>query len=381
MIPYGRQCISEEDIRAVVEVLRSDYITQGPAVPKFEQAVAQYCGAPFAVAVNSATSGLHIACEALGLGPCDRLWTSPNTFVASANCGRFCGAQVDFVDIDPRTYNMSIEALTHKLEQAARNGSLPKVLVPVHFAGQSCEMREIWELARQYGFFVVEDASHALGAQYGDARVGACTYSHAAVFSFHPVKLITTGEGGMVVTKDPALAETMAQLRSHGITRDKRLLRGESDGDWYYEQLRLGYNFRMTDLQAALGASQLRRLDAFVARRRQLVAQYDESLKALPVTAPQRSSSGNPSWHLYVVQVDERAQVFNALRASGIGVNVHYIPVHRQPYYEALGFKRGDFPHAEGYYERAISLPVYAELSDAQQQTVVAALRRATQSR
>lgn len=377
MIPYGRQSISEEDIRAVLEALRADFITQGPAVARFERAVADYCGAAFAVAVNSGTSALHIAGQAFGLGPGDWLWTSPNSFVASANCGRYCGANVDFVDIDPRTYNMSVEALSRKLEAAARSSRLPKVLVPVHFAGQSCEMREIWELARQYGCYVLEDASHALGAEYLGAKVGSCAHSHAAVFSFHPVKHITTGEGGMVMTKDPALAETLVQLRSHGITRERRLLRDQDQGEWYYEQQRLGYNFRLTDLQAALGSSQLRRLDAFVSRRRALVERYNRALTALPLELPQRSPSGNPSWHLYVVQVENRTKVFNALRKSDIGVNVHYIPVHRQPYYEALGFRRGDFPNAERYYERAITLPLHAELSDAQQDTVVAALRQA----
>ena len=380
MIPYGRQSVSEEDIRAVAEVLRSDFLTQGPAVPRFESAVADYCKAPFAVAVNSGTSALHIACQALGLGPGDWLWTSPNTFVASANCGRYCGANVDFVDIDPCSYNLSVEALKDKLEAAARTGRMPKVVVPVHFAGQSCEMRELWALARQYGFYVVEDASHALGAEYDGGKVGTCAYSHAAVLSFHAVKQITTGEGGMVMTKDPALAESLSQLRSHGITRDARLFRGESEGGWYYEQLQLGYNFRMTDIQAALGASQMRRLDAFVSRRRQLVGQYNESLAGLPVVAPQRSPSGNPSWHLYVVQVERRAKVFDALRASGIGVNVHYIPLHFQPYYEALGFRRGDFPNAERYYERAITLPLHPGLSDADQERVVAALHQATRA-
>lgn len=377
MIPYARQSVSEEDIRAVVEVLRSDFLTQGPAVPKFEKAVAAYCGAPFGLAVNSGTSALHIACQALGLGPGDWLWTSPNTFVASANCGRYCGASVDFVDIDPVTWNISVAALKQKLEAAAHSARVPKVLVPVHFAGQSCEMREIWELSRQYGFHVVEDASHALGADYERGKVGCCAYSHAAVLSFHPVKQITTGEGGMVMTKDPALAESLAQLRSHGITRDRRFFRGDSEGDWYYEQLQLGFNFRLTELQAALGASQIRRLDAFVSRRRQLAERYGARLRGLPIGLPRSSPSGNPSWHLYVVQVENRAGVFDALRSAGIGANVHYIPVHRQPYYEALGFKRGDYPQAERYYERAISLPMYPDLSDSQQDIVVAELRKA----
>jgi len=380
MIPYARQSVSEEDIRAVVEVLRSDFLTQGPVVEKFEKAVAGYCGAPFGIAVNSGTSALHIACQALGLGPGDWLWTSPNTFVASANCGRYCGANVDFVDIDPGTYNISVEALKHKLAGAARTARLPKVLVPVHFAGQPCEMREIWDLAGHYGFHVVEDASHALGADYREAKVGGCAYSHATVLSFHPVKQITTGEGGMVTTKDPALAESLLQLRSHGVTRNPQLFRGDPEGAWYYEQLQLGFNFRLTDFQAALGASQLQRLDAFVSRRRQLADRYDERLDGLPIGRPQRSSSGNSSWHLYVVQVDHRAKVFDMLRASGIRANVHYIPVHRQPYYEGLGFRRGDFPHAERYYDRAITLPLYPGLSDPEQDAVVAALRKAVRA-
>jgi UDP-4-amino-4,6-dideoxy-N-acetyl-beta-L-altrosamine transaminase len=378
VIPYGRQSISEEDIRAVVEVLRSEFLTQGPVVARFEKSVADYCNAPHAVAVNSGTSALHIACQALGLGPGDSLWTSPNTFVASANCARYCGADVDFVDIDPDTYNISVEALARKLERAAAAGKLPKVLVPVHFSGQSCEMREIWALSGRYGFRILEDASHALGAEYDGAKVGACAYSHAAVLSFHPVKHITTGEGGMVLTRDPGLAEALRQLRSHGITRDEELMRGPSEGAWYYQQLQLGYNFRMTDLQAALGASQMQRLDAFLARRRQLAKRYDAVFAGLAVKVPARSPSGNPAWHLYVVQVENRKRVFDALRRSGIGVNVHYIPVHYQPYYQALGFKRGDFPQAERYYEHAISLPMYSDLSDADQERVVSALRQAT---
>jgi UDP-4-amino-4,6-dideoxy-N-acetyl-beta-L-altrosamine transaminase len=308
------------------------------------------------------------------------LWTSPNSFVASANCARYCGAEVDFVDIDPHTYNVSVEALRAKLEAAARSGRVPKILVPVHFAGQPCDMRAIWELAQRYGFRVVEDAAHALGAEYAGRRVGCCVYSHAAVFSFHPVKVITTAEGGMVLTGDAALAETLRRLRTHGITRDRRLLRNTGEGDWYYEQLELGFNYRMSDLQAALGASQMERLDAFVARRRELALRYDERLEALPVLRPVVCADANPAWHLYVVQVEQRARVFEALRGSGIGVNVHFIPVHRQPYYERLGFKAGDFPQAERYYQRAISLPLFPGLSAPDQDRVVNALRQATQA-
>lgn len=377
MIPYGRQSISEDDIRAVVEVLRSDFITQGPAVPYFERSVADYCLVPHAVAANSATSALHVACVALGLRPGDRLWTSPNTFVASANCARYCGAEVDFVDIDPRTYNLSAPALEAKLAQAAKTGHLPKIVVPVHFAGQSCEMKDISALAKRYGFRVLEDASHAIGADYDDGKVGDCRYSDAAVFSFHPVKIITTGEGGIVTTRDAALHEHMSRLRAHGITRDSSQMQAVPEGRWSYEQLELGWNYRLTDFQAALGASQLRRLDECVSRRRALAARYDERLRDLPVTTPTQAPSGRSSWHLYVIHVKQRRKVYDALRAAGIGVNVHYIPVHLQPYYRSLGFNPGDYPEAERHYGQAISLPLFADLSEEQQDFVVAELKRA----
>lgn len=380
MIPYGRQSISEADIEAVARVLRSDFLTQGPAVPWFEQALAAYCGVPHALAVNSATSALHIACRALGLGPGDRLWTSPNTFVASANCARYCGAEVDFIDIDPRSYNLGVPALEAKLERARKDGRLPRIVIPVHFAGQSCEMREIGALARHYGFSVIEDASHAVGADYDLGKVGDCRYADATVFSFHPVKIITTGEGGLVTTRDPALAQRMNLLRSHGITRDAAQMHGAPDGAWYYEQIDLGFNYRMTDIQAALGSSQLERLDAFVARRRALVARYHERLIALPLLRPSASPSGVPSWHLYVVQVENRRAVFEAMRAAGIGVNVHYVPVYLQPYYRALGFAPGHCPLAEQYYARALSLPLHADLSEADQDRVIAALAAALES-
>lgn len=379
MIPYGRQSISAEDIAAVESVLRSDFLTQGPAVPAFERAVAGYCGVPHAVAVNSATSALHIACVALGLGPGDRLWTSPNTFVASANCGRYCGAEVDFVDIDPETYNLCPRRLAEKLAQAASIGRLPKVLVPVHFSGQVCDMARIGALARQYGVRVIEDASHAIGAREGDAAVGACVHSDLTVFSFHPVKIITTAEGGMITTRDPELAQRLQELRSHGITRDPARMQGESDGPWYYQQITLGWNYRMTDVQAALGLSQLQRLDAFVARRRALAARYDRLLADFPLVLPRQMPGQHSAWHLYVVQLRTapRRAVFERLRQRGIGVNVHYIPVHTQPYYRTFGFSAGSFPEAESYYARAISLPLYADLSDAQQDEVVAQLRAA----
>jgi UDP-4-amino-4,6-dideoxy-N-acetyl-beta-L-altrosamine transaminase len=378
VIPYGRQSISQDDIDAVAEVLRSDFLTQGPAVPRFEQAVAAYCEAAHAVAVNSATSALHIACLALHLKPGDWLWTSPNTFVASANCARYCGANVDFVDIDPLTYNLSVPALEAKLERAAREQRLPKIVVPVHFSGRPCEMEPIWKLADKFGFRVVEDASHAVGARYQGRLVGSFSQSAFTVFSFHPVKLITSAEGGMLVTQDAALAERLRLFRSHGITRDARLL-GADHGGWYYEQLELGYNYRLTDLQAALGASQLERLDEFVARRKALVARYRELFAGLPLILPAADDHCDSAWHLYVIQLreHERRSVYDRLRAAGIGVNVHYIPVHLQPYYRELGFGVGAFPEAELYYSRALSLPLYPAMTDQDQERVATAVRAA----
>ncbi|PPT08711.1 Bacillosamine/Legionaminic acid biosynthesis aminotransferase [Geitlerinema sp. FC II] len=380
-IPYGRQDISQQDIDAVVEVLRSDWITQGPAIQRFEKVVAEYCGAKYAVAVTSATAALHIGCLATGLAKGDILWTSPNTFVASANCGLYCGADVDFVDIDSRTYNLSIEALEQKLDRAEREGKLPKVVVPVHLAGQSCEMERIEPLARRYGFTVLEDASHAIGAQYKGKPVGSCAYSDMAVFSFHPVKIITTGEGGMVVTNREDLYERLVRLRTHGITRNPDLMTESPHGSWYYQQLELGLNYRMTDIQAALGASQMQRLDEFVSRRRFLACRYDELLQGLPVTLPAQHSDTVSSWHLYVVRLNRERiekthrEVFEALRGAGIGVNLHYIPVHTQPYYQKLGFQWGDFPQAEQYYREAISLPLYFGLTESAQNRVVDTLR------
>ncbi|MBK4730648.1 UDP-4-amino-4,6-dideoxy-N-acetyl-beta-L-altrosamine transaminase [Oxynema sp. CENA135] len=379
-IPYGRQNINQQDIDAVIEVLRSDWLTQGPAIEGFEQSVAEYCGVKYAVAVSSATAALHIACLAAGLGAGDILWTSPNTFVASANCGLYCGANVDFVDIDPQTYNLSVAALEQKLTQAEREGKLPKVVVPVHLAGQSCEMEKIGALSRKYGCTVLEDASHAIGAKYQGSPVGNCQFSDMAVFSFHPVKIITTGEGGMVVTNRSDLYEKLIRLRTHGITRNPDLMQGESQGLWYYQQLELGFNYRITDIQAALGASQMQRLDKFVSRRRLLSDRYNQMLANLPVTLPWQHSDTESSWHLYVIrlQLDKIAkthrQVFEELRQAGIGVNLHYIPVHTQPYYEKLGFKLGDFPQAEQYYQEAISLPLYYDLTEADQKAVILAL-------
>ncbi len=369
MIPYGRQDISEADIAAVVEVLRSDFITQGPAVPLFESAVAEYCGVARAVAVNSATSALHIACLALGVGLGDIVWTSPITFVASANCALYCGARVDFVDVDEETGNMSVDSLREKLEAAEVTNTLPKVVIPVHLCGTSCDMQAIRALGDQYGFRIIEDASHAIGGRYLDLSVGSCTYSDITVFSFHPVKIITTGEGGMALTNDAGLAQTMDLLRSHGVTRDPTLLTRESDGGWYYEQVALGFNYRMTDIQAALGYSQLARLDEFVDRRHQIADWYDEHLAGLPLTLAVRPSDTYSALHLYVVQIEldqvarSHREVFDSLRSQGIGVNLHYIPVYTHPYYQQLGFKVGLCPAAEAYYSRAISIPMFPTIS------------------
>lgn len=374
MIPYGRQDISADDLDAVRQVLVSNFLTQGPVAPRFEARVAEHCGAAHGVAVNSATSALHVACMALGLGPGDRLWTVPNTFVASANVGIYCGAKVDFVDIEPDSYLMSAAALEAKLDGAARDGTLPKVLIPVHFAGQSCDMAAIGALARRFGVRVVEDASHAVGGRYRGAPVGGCSHSDICVFSFHPVKIITTAEGGVATTNDPELARRMMLHRSHGVTRDPASMEGAGEGGWYYEQVALGYNYRMTEMQAALGLSQMDRLDAFVARRNALARRYDDKLGPLDLVRPAQRDDVLSSYHLYPIRVDDRARVFCALRTAGIGVNVHYIPVHTQPFYRARGFEWGDFPAAESYYRGAISIPLYAGLTDADQDVVVAAL-------
>lgn len=380
MIPYGRQDISDADIDAVVEVLRSDFLTQGPAVPRFEEAVRAATGARHAVAMNSATSALHAAVAALGLGPGDLLWTSPITFVASANCARYCGADVGFVDIEPETFNMCPDALGRKLAEAAAAGRLPRVIVPVHMGGQSPRMDRIAELARAHGVRIVEDASHSIGASYRGAPVGDCAYSDITVFSFHPVKIVTSAEGGMAVTNDPELAARMELFRSHGITRDPSRMTHAPDGPWYYQQVQLGWNYRMTDMQAALGASQMSRLAEFVDRRNALADRYDALLSGLPVMRPGRDPEARSSWHLYIIRLNDAArhrQVFEALRADGIGVNLHYIPVHLQPYYRDLGFSPGDFPVAEDYYARAISIPLYPGLTEADQDRVVASLTAA----
>ena len=380
MIYYGKQSIDEADIQAVEEVLRSDFLTQGPAIEKFERSVAAYCGVKYAVAVTNATSALHIACLAAGLGKGDILWTSPITFVASANCGLYCGASVDFVDIDEKTYNMSVNALEEKLRQAKKENKLPKIVVPVHLAGQSCDMRRIRELSETYGFMVLEDASHGVGADYLKTKVGSCTFSDMAVFSFHPVKIITTGEGGMVLTNDKDLYERLILLRSHGITRDPAKMTHEADGPWYYQQIALGFNYRMTDMQAALGASQMTRLDAFVARRRELAARYNALLKDFPLVTPDVMKGADPSWHIYIVRMvfgqigKTKRQIFEEMKERGVVLNLHYIPVHRQPYYEKLGFRQGDFPHSEKYYEEAFTLPLYYSLANDEQDYIVESL-------
>ncbi len=379
-IPYARQTITEADIQAVVAVLRSDFLTQGPAIELFEKAVASYCGARHTVAVANATGALHLACLALGLGKGDLLWTSPNTFVASANCALYTGANVDFVDIDPVSYNLSVKALEEKLVAAEKKGRLPKVVIPVHFAGQSCEMDRISALGKRYGFKIIEDASHAIGGSYRDEKIGNCRFSDITVFSFHPVKIITSAEGGMLATNDAGLQQKLLRLRSHGITRDPSLMTRESDGPWYMQQLDLGYNYRMTDMQAALGEQQLRRVNEFIVRRHELAKRYDAGLRALPVTLPAQSPGTHSALHLYPIHIDKkrtgksRRQVFEELVARGILVNVHYIPVHLQPYYEKLGFKQGQFPAAEHYYDGAISLPMYYGLSDNDQDRVIQSL-------
>lgn len=374
-IPYGRQDITDEDISAVTDVLRSDFLTQGPSVAAFEDAICEYVNVQHAIAVNSATSALHIACLAVGLSEGDWLWTTPNTFVASANCGRYCGANVDFVDIDSHTYNMSVDALKEKLVWAKQNNKLPKVIVPVDFSGQSCELLEMRKLADEYGFYIIEDASHAIGGSYRDKKIGCCEFSDITIFSFHPVKIITTAEGGMALTNNAEFAAKMQLFRSHGITRNNAQMTKPSDGDWYYQQIDLGLNYRMTDMQAILGVSQLKRIDAYVKRRHEIAKHYNERLaNSSDIITPHQSPDSYNAYHLYPIVLKdekERKRVFDTLRAKSIGVNVHYIPVHTQPYYQALGYKVGDYPKAEKYYSGAISLPMYATLTTEEQDYVI----------
>ena len=382
IIPYGRQDINQADIDAVVEVLRSDFLTQGPAVPAFEKAVSTYCGVQHAVAVNSATSALHIACLALGVGKGDSVWTTPITFVASANCALYCGATVDFVDIDPRTYNLSVERLAEKLVQAEKSGCLPKVVIPVHLCGQPCDMAGIYALSQQYGFKVIEDGSHAIGGKYKDEFIGNCRYSDITVFSFHPVKVITTGEGGMAVTNDDALAKHLRLLRSHGITSTQADMQPRPAGEiWNYQQIELGFNYRMTDIQAALGLSQITRLDSFIERRHRIAERYDNELADLHIQAPWQQAGTYSAYHLYAIRIKPnesgimQRQVYDAMQVAGINVNLHYIPVYRQPYYEAMGFKVGYCPEAEQYYKEVLSIPMYPALTDVQQTKVIRILQ------
>ena len=383
MIPYGRQEITEDDIAEVEKVLRSDFLTQGPAVPRFEKSVADYCGASHAIAVNSATSALHIACLALDLGPGDWLWTSPNTFVASANCGRYCNADIDFVDIDPKTYNMSVDALSEKLIQAEKLGKLPKIVIPVHFAGQPCDMPSIYELSKRYGFKIIEDASHAIGASYNKVKVGSCTHSDITVFSFHPVKIITSAEGGMSLTNEKNIYDKMSRLRTHGITNDKTKMEDRpKDEIWNYQQIDLGFNYRMNDIQATLGLNQMKRLVEYVKRRHKLAKYYDIELKDLSLTLPWQTTDFYSSYHLYPILVkndsDSKIQkhIFEELKKNDIGVNLHYIPVHRHPYYNNLGFKKDDFPVAEKFHKEAISIPMYPTLKDENKEHVIETLRK-----
>ncbi len=381
MIPYGRQEITDSDIEEVEKVLRSNFLTQGPVVPKFEESVANYCGASSAVAVNSATSALHIACLALGLDKGDYLWTSPNTFVASANCARYCGAEVDFVDINPNTYNISVDALSEKLKKAEKVGRLPKIVIPVHFAGQPCEMPAIYELSKKYGFNIIEDASHAIGSSYNQIKVGSCKHSDITVFSFHPVKIITTGEGGIALTNDKNLADKMYRLRVHGITNNKSLMRSRPKEEiWNYQQIDLGYNYRMNDIQAALGLSQIKRLDDYIKTRHKIAKKYDKEFKNLQIKTPHQHPNIYSAYHLYPVCFEEnnvgviQKKIYDDLWKNNIAVNLHYIPVHLHPYYENLGFKKEDFPAAEKFHREAISLPMYPTLSAKEQNKVIKSL-------
>lgn len=377
MIPYGKQDINQHDIDAVIDVLKSDFLTQGPQVPAFEEAIALYCNNDFAVAMNSATSALHLACKALNIGAGDIVWTSPISFVASANCALYCGASVDFVDIDPKSYNLCPQMLAAKLAYAENIGKLPKVIIPVHLSGQSCEMESIYKLSQRYGFAIIEDASHAIGGRYKNNPIGCCQYSDITIFSFHPVKIITTAEGGVAVTRSKALAGKMSLLRSHGITREESKLKSDSHGPWYYEQQELGYNYRMTEMQAALGLSQLKKLDEFIRLRHQVADRYRLKLSALPLTLPEQAAESYSTWHLYIIRMKldsltiTHRQLFEMLRDDGIGVNLHYIPIYRQPYYESMGFQKENYPHSEQYYREAISIPLFHQITVSEQDYVI----------
>ena len=378
MIPYGRQEITEDDIAEIEKVLRSDYLTQGPVVNNFEKKVSEYCGAKFGIAVNSATSALHLSCLALNLGPGDWLWTSPNTFVASANCGLYCGSKIDFVDIDPKTYNISIDALRDKLKKAEKIGQLPKVLIPVHFAGQPCDMKAIHELSKIYGFKIIEDASHAIGASYKNTKIGDCKFSDITVFSFHPVKIITTGEGGMALTNNKVIAEKISRLRTHGITKDISLMNKRPlDEIWNYQQIELGYNYRMNDIQAALGINQLMRIDKYITARHLIANEYQSQLSGIPIILPYQLPNTNSSFHLYPVCINvsktnqTQKDIYKAMHKNDIFVNIHYIPVHRHPYFEKLGFQKNDFPEAEKFYKNVLTLPIYPTLDEKKQQKVI----------
>jgi len=380
VIPYARQSISKQDLDAVAKVLQSDYLTQGPVVPAFEEAVADLVGAKYAVAGNSATSMLHVANLALGVTAGDLVWTSPISFVASANCALYCGAEIDFVDIDSETFNMSPVALAAKLEIAKKSNRLPKVIVPVHMGGQSCDMQSIGSLAQQYGIKVIEDASHAIGGSYNSQRIGNCAYSDITIFSFHPVKIITSGEGGMATTQDEGLAHAMRRLRSHGITRNESEFEFSNDGPWYYEQQELGLNYRLTDIAAALGLSQLQRIDTFINQRNAIAVRYNEAFASTVIKAPQIASNSISAFHLYIARYDfddlnvTRVQLFQKMKDAGVLLNLHYIPIYRQPYFAKMGFDPKTFPNAERYYEQAFSIPMYADLSETNQDTVISSL-------
>jgi len=384
MIPYSKQDINEDDIESVIKILKSDFLTQGPTVPKFEESISSFCGSKYSVAVTSATAALHLSCLALGLKKGDYLWTSPISFVASANCARYCGANVDFVDIDPNTYNLNTVLLKDKLIKAEKNNKLPKIIVPVHLCGNPSEMEEIYSLSKRFKFKIIEDASHAIGGSYKNERIGSCRYSDITVFSFHPVKIITTGEGGIATTNNHQLAKTIALLRSHGITREEKDMISESHGEWYYQQIELGFNYRMTDIQASLGLSQMNRIVDFVKKREQIAQKYNKAFEKLPIKIPTQKSYVVSSRHLYVIRVNNEisktnhSDLFHKLRKLGIYVNLHYIPIHLQPYYENLGFKKGDFPNSEKYYEEALSLPIYTSLRKEDQDYVIDNIERLT---